>query len=152
MSMPIEARATVALPTRADLLTRGCFVARMWWLWVWTKAVPDTFWFVVWPLVDKRGEGVSITRLLVVSYTVMLWHILESPPSSHAITANMLWLALASVAAGFGKSTFSFFLSKVALQSATTVTETTHTDVAALVGAMRDRRTAAASEGAEATR
>ena len=112
----------VALPTWAELMVRGFGVSRMWWLWFWTKVVPDTFWFFTFLLVDKRGEGLSLTRFMAVAYTVLVFNAVLG---NHSIGANVLWLALATFAVAFGKSTFTFLLARASLQSNTAQVDTT---------------------------
>lgn len=78
--------------------------------------VTEPFWFLFWPLTDKRGEGLSLTRILACAFGCEDLHIMET---NHAVTANQLWLALACFAVAFGKSTFTFLLTRIQLRSQT---------------------------------
>lgn len=147
-----EARiVTMTVPTWGELLVRGWYVGRMWWLWFWIRCVPNVFWFFAYPFVDKRGEGLSLTRFMAISFVVLIFHVVESN-GVHTISANTLWLALACFAVAFGKSTFTFLLSRMEMKAQNQTVETITTDTAKVIEAVRSRRTDAASEGAEATR
>ena len=119
---PVPRVIQIELPTFAELMTRSYFVGRVWWLWFWTKVVPDVFWFFTFLLVDKRGEGLSLTRFMAVAYTVLVFNAVLG---NHPIGANVLWLALATFAVAFGKSTFTFLLARASLQSNTAQVDTT---------------------------
>lgn len=84
--------------------------------------VAEPFWFVLSLLVDKRGEGLSLTRFMAIAYTVLVF---KAVVNNHPIGANTLWLALASFAVAFGKSTFTFLLTRASLRSQTTQADVT---------------------------
>lgn len=144
---------TVQLPTWAELVTRSVFVARVWWLWLFTKVIPDVFWFFALPFVDKRGEGLSLTRFMVIATMVLIFHVVESPTGSHnPITANIVWVLAMCFAVAFGKSTFTYLLSRWSRGDTTQTVDVVTTDTAKVIEAIKGRRDAAASEGAEAAR
>lgn len=68
----------------------------------------------------------SITRCLVVYDAIMAWHMIEA---GHSISGTQLAMHIMAMSAAFGKSTFSFFLTKWSHASTTTdstvVTDTT---------------------------
>lgn len=72
-------------------------------------------WFLA-PFVDG-WEGLSLTRFLAIYFAVVVGHAIEA---GHAISGNTVWLAIAAAAIAFGKSTFTFFLRRVSLQSQST--------------------------------
>lgn len=84
-----------------------------WYVLIFT----EPFWFVMWPLTDKRGEGLSLTRILACLFSGLAVHVAEE---THVITANTLWVILACFAVAFGKSTFTFLLTRISLRSQTT--------------------------------
>jgi hypothetical protein len=106
-SDPVARVVQFALPTWAWLMSRSWNEGRLWWLWFWTKVVPDVFWFFVFLFVDRRGEGLSLTRFMAIAFAALDCHIIER---AHVVSANALWLALACFAVAFGKSTFEFLL------------------------------------------
>jgi hypothetical protein len=74
------------------------------------------------PLRDKPGAGFSMTKMIAAYFAYLVGFSIGA--LSGKIDTNTLWLALASLAAAFGKSTFNFLLSKVSLQATTTQTDT----------------------------
>jgi hypothetical protein len=61
------------------------------------------------PIVD-HWKGPSITRILALYFAALVGYVIVS---TRAISLNALWLSLASLAAAFGKSTFSFLLQRM---------------------------------------
>lgn len=79
------------------------------------KTWPARAWEFCWaPLVD-RYQGPSITRVLAAFFAAMCWRSLEL---GRSIGLNVLWLALACIAAAFGKSTFTFLLERMRYRGA----------------------------------
>jgi hypothetical protein len=90
----------------------------------WQRALQ----FCLAPVVDGY-KGISITRLMSIQFAVLVW---VSVTQQLPVSMNTLWLALAAMAAAFGKSTFSFLLTRMQRSDthteARTVNETiTHT-------------------------
>lgn len=67
--------------------------------------------FMSAPLVDGR-EGLSLTRFLSIYFASLVGYSVKEQKG--VITLNALWLALASAAIAFGKSTFTFLLRRMA--------------------------------------
>lgn len=73
------------------------------------------------PFVDTHSGAVSITRVIALYFA---WIVGTSIQQSHgAVSLNTFWLALATLAAAFGKSTFGFLLQKVQITSSIAATE-----------------------------
>lgn len=86
--------------------------SRQWWI----EQPRRTWEFWLAPLVDHY-QGISITRVIALFFAGMVG---VSIVMQHGeIGANTLWLGLAAISAAFGKSTFTFLLSKAQLASAT---------------------------------
>ena len=104
------------------------------------RRVSDARWYVrTWdwvtaPFVDGQ-EGLSLTRILSVFYAVIVWHSVES---EHGIGLNALWLALASIACAFGKSSFSFLLRRINLMAEVRETSTRTTAESRTIEERRD--------------
>jgi hypothetical protein len=79
------------------------------------------FYWITAPFVDGQ-EGLSLTRFLAIYFAILVGHLVEH---QHAITANTLWLALASIATAFGKSTFTFLLRRLEMRSVIAQSDTT---------------------------
>jgi hypothetical protein len=65
------------------------------------------FWWA--PLVDDY-KGISITRVIALLFAGFVG--LSIDKQGGVVGANTLWLGLASISAAFGKSTFTFLLSR----------------------------------------
>ncbi len=65
---------------------------------------------------DKHSGDLSQTKVLATFFGIMDFYSVMAS-TAHGITANQLWLALASMACAFGKSTFNFLLTRVSLQT-----------------------------------
>lgn len=73
------------------------------------------------PFVDTHSGAVSITRVIALYFA---WVVGQSIHDSHGVVSlNTFWLALATLAAAFGKSTFGFLLQKVQIASTIAATE-----------------------------
>lgn len=102
-------------------MTAGLPERRRHWDHPWYVLIfTEPFWFLFWPLTDKRGEGLSLTRILAAVFGYVDLHIMEI---THSVSGNQLWLALACFAVAFGKSTFTFLLTRIALRSQSTQTD-----------------------------
>lgn len=85
----------------------------------WYERYPLSIWHTCTdPLRDKPGMPISMTKI-IAGYFAYLTGYSITQQHGH-VDVNTLWLALASLSAAFGKSTFNFLLSKVALQSTST--------------------------------
>lgn len=108
------------------------------WRWCDPRCfLPAIFWFLMSFLCDKGSKTISITRLLVVFFAGLDAYSVWASPG-HGITANHLWLAITCIAAGFGKSTFTFLLQRLEMKTQQTVTE--NFDMAAIINAVKARR------------
>jgi hypothetical protein len=119
----VASRDSIPIPQRRteDRVTRAWPVR--WWIWFTA------------PLVDGQ-DGLSLTRFLAIYFAIMVVHVVES---THTISPNALWVILAIFATAFGKSTFTFLLTKASIASQTSTTETTTTtiDPAAVITATK---------------
>lgn len=99
------------------------------------------FQWVTKPLCDHDGQP-SITRCLAIYYAILVGHSVEHNPT-HELTTNALWLALASMSAAFGKSTFTFLLSKAQLAATSTQATITKYSTAVVehIRSTRDKET-----------
>lgn len=79
--------------------------------------VADAFRWLFAPLVDG-WHGLSLTRFLAIYFALLVGHLTEA---THTLPANALWLSLAAIAAAFGKTTFTFLLSR--MESRATVSQ-----------------------------
>lgn len=93
------------------------------------------------PICDHDGAP-SITRCLAIYFAALVGHSVENHPQ-HEITTNALWLALASLSAAFGKSTFTFLLSKAQLVASSVQTNATTVSrqVVETIRSTRDKET-----------
>jgi len=71
--------------------------------------VAVAFVWLLAPLVD-RWHGLSLTRFLAIYFALLCGHTIEQ---THSVSINVLWLALATIATAFGKSTFTFLLARM---------------------------------------
>lgn len=107
----------------------------------WWKTMPIRSWqFWLAPLVDHY-QGLSITRLIAVFFAGLVG--LSIYLQGGVVGANALWLGLASISAAFGKSTFTFLLTKAQLASQTTqsTVTTVSKEVVEHIRSTRDKAT-----------
>lgn len=89
-------------------------------------AAPRRAWeFLLAPFVDSY-VGISITRLLAIFYALLIWHAVEN---AHVINNSALTLAIVTLAAAFGKSTFTFFLRRAEFKQSSTQSDATSTTI-----------------------
>lgn len=105
--------------------------------WSFGRATPGIFWWTVSPIVDKRGEGISLTRLMAIAYTILVFHVVES---THVVGMNILWMVLAGYAVAFGKSTFTFLLTKMEMKATSSATESITANAADIIREIKGRR------------
>src|SRR3954463_91783 len=91
------------------------------------------FWLA--PFVD-RYVGVSITRLIALYFAYLVG--LSIRLSHGTVGANALWLGLASIAAAFGKSTFTFLLQRMELKSTSVQTDARSESISTVITERRD--------------
>ena len=101
------------------------------------RAWPVRYWFwITAPLVDGQ-EGLSLTRFLSIYFALLIGRLVIA---THVLTANMLWLAIVCCAVAFGKSVFTFLLTRMTLQSGTQDTTTITGDVSKIIDSVAAAR------------
>lgn len=91
-------------------------------------AISNTFWFLMSPIVDGRGEGLSLTRFLSIFFAILAFHTAEM---EHSISTNLLILMITIFAVAFGKSMFSFLLTRLSISMGSNVGTTVATNITA---------------------
>ncbi len=110
--------------------------SRQWWI----ERPLKTWEFWLAPLVDDY-RGLSITRVIALFFAGLVG---VSITMQHGtVSVNALWLGLAAISAAFGKSTFTFLLTKAQLasQSTQSTVETVSREVIEHVRSTRDKTT-----------
>jgi hypothetical protein len=74
------------------------------------------------PIRDRPGAGFSLTKIIAGYFAYKVGFSIGA--LGGRVETNTLWLAMGSLAAAFGKSTFNFILSKMSLAGTTAQSDT----------------------------
>lgn len=66
------------------------------------------------PIVDRETGVLSITRIIALAVVAIVWHAIED---QHPISGTQLSALVTAAAIAFGKSTFSFWLTKMSFNA-----------------------------------